>query len=285
MIILLVLGFFLTLSFYVGDALRSALFLRESFGRVYEKEKHYRALSSALPRVLELLRREDASYDALTDPWAKPYALETPVGEVSVVILDEDRFLNPNYITKIRSLRKSFEKLFRFLEIDLTLLELILVWTGQEEGSFTGRFPPKRAPLDSVYEIELFWDKKEDLYGKRSGQEEKPGLFELITVFSDGRVNVNTAPIYVLWALDEEIDWELARRIAKTRSEKPFLRVRDLLLVEGMTMDIAYRLESKAKTSSRFFRVEMSVKGERTSTRLVVVYDRSENKIVYREVR
>ena len=284
MILVLVLGFFLTLTYYVTDTLQSTNSVREIYEKVYLKEKHYIILDSLIPKITSLLQREEKSYDALTDLWAKPYIFETHLGTVSVEIVDEDRFLNPNYITKIRGLREVFEKLFRFLEVDLELLNRILVWTGQEQGFIDLEFPLKRKPMDSVHEIELFWNKKEDLYGKEKDFEKKPGLLELLTVFSDGKVNINTAPVYLIFALDKDIDWDLAKRIADYRKDKPFRRIRDLLLVRGITLDITYRLESKVKVRSRFFRVKMSIKTDKVETTLSFIYDRDRNKILYKEL-
>jgi len=283
-ILVLVLGFFLTLTYYVTDTLQSTNSVREIYEKVYLKEKHYIILDSLIPKITSLLQREEKSYDALTDLWAKPYIFETHLGTVSVEIVDEDRFLNPNYITKIRGLREVFEKLFRFLEVDLELLNRILVWTGQEQGFIDLEFPLKRKPMDSVHEIELFWNKKEDLYGKEKDFEKKPGLLELLTVFSDGKVNINTAPVYLIFALDKDIDWDLAKKIADYRKDKPFRRIRDLLLVRGITLDITYRLESKVKVRSRFFRVKMSIKTDKVETTLSFIYDRDRNKILYKEL-
>ncbi len=276
---------FLTLSYYSADLMQETLSLKETYRKVYLKEKHALLLESILPRVIALLRKEDASYDALTDPWARPYVFDTPIGTVSVQITDEDRYINPNYLTKIKGLKDAFERLLRILEIDTSLLDKILVWSGQEEGYIDTEYPIKKNPLDSVYEIELFWKNKGDLYGKKRNLEEIPGLFKLITVFSDGKVNINTAPIYVLMSLDKDIDFELAKRIANYRKEKPFKKVNDILLVEGMNLDIAYRISPMVKVNSRFFKIKLSVDTEDVKTTLIAIYDRKNNTVVYKEIR
>ncbi|WP_461831430.1 type II secretion system minor pseudopilin [Aquifex sp.] len=285
MIIVVALIMFLTLSYYSADLMQETLSLKETYRKVYLKEKHALLLESILPRVIALLRKEDASYDALTDPWARPYVFDTPIGTVSVQITDEDRYINPNYLTKIKGLKDAFERLLRILEIDTSLLDKILVWSGQEEGYIDTEYPIKKNPLDSVYEIELFWKNKGDLYGKKRNLEEIPGLFKLITVFSDGKVNINTAPIYVLMSLDKDIDFELAKRIANYRKEKPFKKVNDILLVEGMNLDIAYRISPMVKVNSRFFKIKLSVDTEDVKTTLIAIYDRKNNTVVYKEIR
>ncbi|WP_459775804.1 type II secretion system minor pseudopilin [Aquifex pyrophilus] len=276
---------FLTLSYYSADLMQETLSLKKTYQKVYLKEKHALLLESILPKVIRLLKSEDPSYDALTDPWARPYAVDTPLGTVSVQITDEDRYINPNYLMRVRGLKEAFERLLRILEIDTMLLERILVWSGQEEGYIDTEYPLKKKPLDSIYEIELFWENKGDLYGKKRDMEEIPGLFELITVFSDGKVNINTAPIYVLMALDRDIDFNLAKRIADYRKERPFRRVEDLLLVDGMNLDIAYRINPMVKVKSRFFKIELSVDTEDVRTTLIAVYDRENNSVVYKELR
>lgn len=281
MILVLVLGIILTLSFYAADLGESVQSAKEIVNKVYLKEKQYLILDSLVPKITELLKREDTSYDALSDLWAKPYTFETPLGSVSITIVDEDRYLNPNYITKYKGLSEVFEKLITYLEVDRELLDRILIWTGQEEGSLNTDYLPKGKPLDSTYEIELFWEKKEDLYGA----EDREGLFEFLTVFSKGKVNINTAPLLVLYSLDRDIDMELAKRIADYRKEKPFKQLKDLLMVEGMTLDILYRIQNFANVKSSVFRIEMSMESQGVKTFLTVVYDRDGNKILFKELR
>ena len=281
MILVLVLGIVLTLSFYAVQLGESVLGAKKIVNKVYIKEKQYLILDSLVPKVIQLLKREDSSYDSLSDLWAKPFTFETPIGKVSITIVDEDRYLNPNYVSKYRGLREALEKLFTYLEVDRELLDRILIWTGQEEGSLNLEYPLKKKPLNSIYEIELLWEKKEDLYGN----EEKEGIFKFLTVFSKGKVNVNTAPLLVLYSLDREIDMELAKRIVDYRKEKPFKKLNDLLMVEGMTLDILYRIQGFAEVRSSIFRIEMSFESQETKTTLTVIYDRERDKILFKELR
>ena len=284
MILIFVLGIILSLSFYATDLMQTARGLYETYNKVYLKEKHFLILDTLSKRVISLLKREDNTYDSLLDLWAKPYLFETEIGNVEITIIDEDRYLNPNFIGRIRGLDRVFERLFSILYIDPELLYRLLVWTGKEVGDFESEYPIKRKVLSSKWEIELFWENKGDLYGKKVGFEELPGLFDLITVYSDGKVNINTAPYYVILSLDERIDETLAKEIIKRREEEPFRDVRDLMNVEGMTLDIFYSIEPLIKVKSRYFRIEMSIETENVKTTLTIVYDREENKIVYREL-
>jgi len=68
------------------------------------------------------------------------------------------------------------------------------------------------------------------------------GLHRYFTCFGDGKVNLNTAPRAVLYALDEEIDVTLADQIAAWRGDaaggrgiyRPFEETKDLQLVDGV---------------------------------------------------
>ncbi len=285
MILVLVLTIVLSLSYETVSLLQSVSSTDKIFKRVYTKERQLIILQSLAKRVIALLRMEDRSYDALTDLWARDYEFDTPVGRVKIKIVDEDRFINPNYLRRIRGLDGVFDRLLFSLEIDPELKRRILIWTGQEEGYFDSEYPIKHRPMDSIYEIELFWKDTKDLYGEDKGEVRKPGLYQFLTTFSDGKININTAPLFVLASLDPEIDWELAKKIDERRKENPFRRVRDLLLVDDVSLDAEYRIEQFAKVRSRFFRITLSLEDRGEETSYTVVYDRDRNKIVFRELR
>jgi type II secretory pathway component PulK len=78
----------------------------------------------------------------------------------------------------------------------------------QERG-----YPVKNGPLDSVEELLLVKGWGEDiLYGTDESDEGDAlfGIAELLTVWGDGKVNLNTASIDVLLSYAEYEDWELA---------------------------------------------------------------------------
>jgi general secretion pathway protein K len=70
----------------------------------------------------------------------------------------------------------------------------------------------------------------------------KGGLARYLTCFGDGKINLNTAPRAVLYALDEDLDVEMADRISAWRGDpdgkagiyKPFEDPKDLELVQGV---------------------------------------------------
>ncbi len=74
-------------------------------------------------------------------------------------------------------------------------------------------YPVKNGPLDSVEELLLIknWG-PEILYGKPADEESDAifGIADILTVWGDGRVNLNTASTNLLLSFAEYEDWELA---------------------------------------------------------------------------
>ncbi len=74
-------------------------------------------------------------------------------------------------------------------------------------------YPVKNGPLDSVEELLLIKNWGADILYGTSGEEDGDvifGIAELLTVWGDGKVNLNTANTNVLLSYAEYEDWELA---------------------------------------------------------------------------
>ncbi|MDQ7083208.1 MAG: type II secretion system protein GspK [Aquificota bacterium] len=261
MLILLVLSLFLVLAGYVVSALESVSSTVEVVGKVYAKQQGYHALVSVLPHITSALSGEDRSFDSLMDPWSFPVEVETEEGYLRVVIVDEDRFLNLNKVAEDRKVESALRRLLEMLNIDPakvdSLKELL-----------------KRKKLRSLY----------DLKDAGFSGEEIARLEGFVTVFSSGRVNVNTAPKEVLLALDPGIDPTVAERILERRISRPFRRVEDLVLVEGINFDVLYRIGDLIDVRSGVFRVEASVRVGDVETTAVLVYDRESGRVLFKRI-
>jgi len=110
-----------------------------------------------------------------------------------------------------------------------------------------GETPLKPDPLVTLDGLREAGLSLRQIFGER-------GLSRFFTCFGDGKVNVNTAPRAVLYALDDEIDVSMADRIASHRGDaqgkrgiyKPFEEPKDLELVDGMVERSTY--DGKART-------------------------------------
>ena len=269
MLIALVVGVFLTLSAYVVTSLNTSLHADRVVQRVYAKQRAYHALVSIVPYVLDALRKDKKDTDTLSDPWALPLVVETEEGELEIRIRDEDRFFNLNTVGRGETHGEVFGRLLELLGISPAYLHRVRDLI-EEKGA-----------LLSPHELRHIGMGGEELYGRREGDVRYPGILELVTVWSSGRININTAPKYVLMALDPSIDETVAQRIMEYRASKPFKRVEDFVLVEGVTFDTLHRISSLIDVRSTHFRVELSVRNGDVETTLSVIYDRKRDRIVF----
>ena len=79
-------------------------------------------------------------------------------------------------------------------------------------------------------------------------------LTRYFTVYSDGLVNINTAPKEVLMALSGEITPEMAEKLIERRSAKPFANASDIREVKGFET-LVFSLQGRIKVKSDIFRV------------------------------
>ena len=94
--------------------------------------------------------------------------------------------------------------------------------------------------------------KREILYGTS----ERKGLEGYVTVWSDGKINVNMAPSNVLELLDN-IDRTIAEDIIETRAETPFESIEDLAKVGSFPQQALPKLMNLISFTSTFFRVNI----------------------------
>lgn len=281
MTVLLALTLFIGASLMALDLYTTTKSLQNTVQQVYARTQALYVFRSVLPLALAIIRSDDPSVDHLQERWAYPLSFKTEKGEITISIYDEDRFINLNTAGENTEL---FKHLFSTLRIDPQYLERLLIWTGKKDGSFDSQYPIKRAPLSSKEELLYVGFRPEDLQGKTIGNTFYPGLWSLTTTFSSGKVNVNTAPLYVLMALDPRIDQTLANRIIERRAKEPFRRPEDLVLVEGFTFDMLYRMRNYVDTKSRFFHIVIDLRTGGYTVSFSAIYDRQEGKIVYRKV-
>lgn len=93
--------------------------------------------------------------------------------------------------------------------------------SGGAEGAYyrtlAAPYAAKNGPLDCVDELLMIKGVTKSLY---YGTNETPGLNRLLTVYGDGRININTAPKLVLRALSKDMDAEAAERMDEYRRNK-----------------------------------------------------------------
>ncbi len=241
---------------------------------IYLKRQAYWLAVSALKMADKALLEDDPSFDSLSDRWATPVVISTREGAVEITIEDQERYLNLNILND----QRGQEALGRLLDLTKTTsvtLEELKAWIGL--GGFWDRpFPPKRALFDSPYELLVLGMSEKDFYGKSLGTRLYPGVGQLLTTFSNERVNLNTAPLYVLMSLSPKIDRSLAEKLISYRTHNSFKKVEDIIKVEGFDFDILYKLRSLADVRSKYFliRIKAKVGGQEGLLEVVVRRDK-----------
>lgn len=190
-----------------------------------------------------------------------------------------------------------FKRLLKITHCEESLADKAADWidsgnTPTLPGGFEGKAPSgvnyKNAELDSIYEILYILDTdKGDFYGKTVKDTGypglgkpglgKPGLEKLLTVYSGGKVNINTAPKEILMSLDDAVTEETANAIIRRRAENPFKNVKELGDIPGINMDILYKLGQVADVKSEYYRIRITVDMGQIKPTLNCVVKRNEN--------
>ncbi len=264
--------------------------LDEYVNRTVEYEQIYMMADLALEAVNEIFKNDDPKVDYYGEYWSQNITVPIENGQITVTIVDQERYLNPNYLVdKSDKINKKyfsiFERLFFLLDINENILYNIIDWIDKNQISNGGiemysDYPAKNDKIDSLGELRLINGIDNTVFnGTVENGIYKPGLKALLSPYSDGKVNINTASKWVLMALDEDIDESLAEAIISYRKKKPFRTINDMNLVDGITGDIIHRISTIADVKSKNFLIKMDIKmGERTYNLLFLV-ERDRKKI------
>jgi general secretion pathway protein K len=239
-----------------------------------------------------LIMRDNNGYDSLDDVWARvdfmvmaPMFLEE--GEqIAGAIVDENSKFNLNSLVDVNGRANEiayahFQRLLDVLELDATLADTLMDWIDKDNRAQPGGAERnyyrslgrdvKNAPLDSLRELLLVKDyTPEVLWGDNNHK----GLIPYVTIFSNKRININTAPEIILESLDDEIDRSLAEAIIEHRRGEPFESTGDLKKVSGVTAMLFARILSQITVSSDYFSMDMQTSVDKAFCRLEAVVQR-----------
>jgi general secretion pathway protein K len=266
---------------------RDAAAFRDNFKATIMTRAAVQAARAVLQQ--DLLRDKQAGkfYDAPTDLWAFPiqkYAIGD--GLLTAQIEDERSKFNLNDLAaagdptarKVKILR--VKRLFELLQINPDLVDAIVDWVDSDDvpepvgaetlyyQSLRPAYRAANAPFQTVREIRLIKGMTPEIVDK---------LSRYVTVYpqdGDSRVNINTADILVLQALDRRITQAMAGEIVQSR---PFITIQDLDRV-GSFAEIGkeLRLLNVYDVKSSFFSARMSLTVNETTKSGALVLQRDE---------
>ncbi len=290
MVVFIVFSIIGILTVFVTDLADDSYFFDNYVSTTLEQEQIFYISDAGIEAVKRILKEDKNGYDALNEGWAQEMPVQLDEASLVIQVVDQERFLNPNFLVKDdgqidQKYYQIFERLFGILRIDPIILYNIIDWIDPDTASSGGEedyidFPAKNDRLDTLEELKLLGGVTSEVF---NGKEELgsfiPGLKDVLSPYSNGKVNINTASKWVIMALDEEIDEGLAEAIVAFRQEEPFKNVNDLIKVDGITSDIIYRIRPFVDIKSENFVVYITITlGEREYK--LITHLNKKNKIV-----
>jgi general secretion pathway protein K len=280
-------GVELTLAGYSRDSYRAYLFAR-----------------SGIDAGMALLADdEDLAMDSLNEDWARLEALIALHGleeegiSVSGGVLDESGKLNVNLLRteegEIDEAREEqIRRLFVALGLKEELVNPLLDWLDADDverqdgaeayyyRNLDEPYPCANEPFLTPGQIFLVkgMGKLNRFEGKR--------LLDYLTIYSDGKVNINTAPKEVLQCLGESMDAALAEAILEFRRSEDFMSIDDLKNVPGMSEEVFAELRDWITVKSSAFSMEFNVNcnGAVAGVRTYVVREGGKTRPIYWQV-
>jgi len=290
MIIIAVLGVIAIMLYQVLSLNLDAIHTANFYAGLRSKQTAYYIGRSGMDIARQALSQDDAKVDSLQDFWASQLAtIPLDEGTIKITMVDEERYFNPNSLIKSdgtleKKHYEQFRRLLKLLLIDQDKANLVVDWIDPDinptlpGGGETGDKPIKNAPLDSINELLYIPGiEKEDYLGKESGGKFFTGLKDNLSIYSNGKINLNTASLDLIRSLDDEITESMAQEIVDRRKDKPFEELEDLLNIPGFTRELIYRITYLADIKSSNFRILCQIKIGDSTTQVTGVINREES--------
>lgn len=226
----------------------------------------------------------EAGFDALNQTWATNTELFVDHalgdGKFNVTITDEERKLPINRLANDQLRRLMYVLGVDPLDGDV-IVDSIIDWVdpndlhqlnGAENDYYQSLSPPYRCkdgPFDRIQELLLVRGVTKEIFDGTPGTDEFPGqtgLRDMLTTYSAGQVNINTAAaqtLQVILGLDEtQIAAILTRRDGPdgtpgTDDDRPFRSPTEVLGSLGaLDAKVRQQIAGMLATSSQFFRIK-----------------------------
>lgn len=270
----------------------------------YGKEMQLRQLTKSTVRVaLTKLASDTNDYDALNEVWRMPSGeledcLSEILGgyaqrqiEIEYMIIDEESKLNINKV--------SLDSLLNLPGVDEEIASSIIDWRDKDDEplssgaenayyqSLERPYPCKNAPFDLIDELLYVRGMTDELFYGNEEEDILP-LRDLLTVWGDGKVNINTAEEQILLTIpglrEEIIESIIERRVGPdgddgTEYDEPFETMESLKEIHNMSSAEYKRLRSHCSVASSHFTIEAqaSSKGSNLTKRITTVVKREGN--------
>lgn len=298
-------------------------FNRESRANLYAVEdfrKTAQALNCARAGISIAIAAVKDSADARLDEstqnlFSGEQAVALEQGQCLIKVSEESGKLNVNLLKENNGTlnRARIEHLLKLIDnlnkersdgprIDYGIVPAIIDWIDSDdevtslpfvknknrgaESGYYSRFSPaykcRNAPVEAIEELLLVRGMSPDVFKR---------LRDHLTVYGDGKINVNSASKLTLASLSEQMDDALAEVIMNRRRLKPFESVAELRDLPGMTDGIFHAISRTLTVDPKDRYYNVTSRGdvdrlERTVTAILRINEKSKSVdiVLYREL-
>jgi general secretion pathway protein K len=276
-------------------------------GYMKDSARAYQLARSGVEIALEALARdEDFEMDTFNEKWRQFGSLPSAEGTVEAGVsfyggmVDENSKININLLRnsegEIDEKREAqMRRLFVAMGVKEERLNPVLDWLDADdierqdgaEGYFYQNleepYECANGPFLTVGQVFLVRGMREF---ERFGEKKDKKLMDFLTIHSDGKININTAPKEVLESLSESMDGALAEAIVQHRKEERFESIEDLNKVPGMDDEVLAEMGEWITVKSSSFSIETHVdcNGAVAGIKAVARREGNQAKLIYWQV-
>ena len=247
-----------------------------------------RVIVSSITGLLATLS-EHIGYDNPSQKWFQPVAIpleDLGIWIVKVTPLDDKIPIRELFLPDANTLRREFADPWKDMweklghrEFEDLVLDFLDRNTKPRVGSVEHEYFLNRPPFDLSELLMMSQDiTPELLYGSDGSM----GIADYCTVYSDGRINLNVAPVHVMELLPGLDVGGLADRIARDRLETPLQTLDDVSKLPGASPKTSTQLTNIVAFKSRYFQIDIDCFDQESTggTSFHVIIDRDTKQIV-----
>ncbi|MBR2207381.1 MAG: general secretion pathway protein GspK [Synergistaceae bacterium] len=238
--------------------------------------------------IMNVLSEMGGDYDSPTQRWFQPFIIpfeDLGIWVLTVTPLDDKIPIRNLFLPDGNTQRHEFEGPFQSMlekighrNLELPLLDFLDRNNKPRVGGVEREEFINRGPYD-ISELLILTPEinSEVLYGNGSDL----GIADYCTVFSEGKINLNVAPVHVMELLPGLDERGLAERIAQVRMEEPITNFRDIQSLPGASPRTATLLTNLVGFKSRYFAIKIeALMQEEGGTSFNIIFDKSTKQIV-----
>ena len=203
-------------------------------------------------------------YDSPTQRWYQPFAI--PIEDLGILMvkvtpLDDKIPIRNLFLPDGNTLRREFEAVWENMWEELNrreLQDIVLDFMDRNTRARVGSVEREdfinRPPYDLSELLMLSQDIDSNLLYGSGGMR---GISDYCTIYSEGRINLNFAPVHVMELLPGLDTGGLAERLAQSRLEEPLQTLEDVQKLPGASPRTSTQLTNIVAFKSRYFEIKI----------------------------